>query len=213
MGANLGVDLGVGKRLTHHATRTFFLDVSQTNQRLAGAVDQSINALRRDVEDVSGLDRRHAEPFAQDDRLALLLRQRRKEGDGDIELVVRFHLVGNRSARVGMPLPELLVDTTTLRHREARKALVAQDAEQPGPRLTHALTLGEHTVRRQERGLHGVFGVFEAPEAMPREAQEFARVLAIKGSRQRALRLRASPTPQGYGDGHDVSVDARNSKI
>ena len=112
-----------------------------------------------------------------------------------------------------MPLPELLVDTTTLRHREARKALVAQDAEQPGPRLTHALTLGEHTVRRQERGLHGVFGVFEAPEAMPREAQEFARVLAIKGSRQRALRLRASPTPQGYGDGHDVSVDARNSKI
>ena len=213
VGADLRVDLGIGERLADDATRTLFLNVSQTDKRLAGAVDEGVDTLRCDIEDVGRLDRRHPEPLAQHDRLALLLGQRRKQGDGDVKLVVRLHLVGNRGAGVGMPLAELLVYAPALRHREAREALVAQDAEQPGPRLAHALTLGEHAMRRQERGLHGIFCIFEAAEAMPGKAQEFACMLPVKGSRQRALGLRASPTSQGNGDGHDSSVDAPISKI
>ena len=61
---------------------------------------------------------------------------------------------------------------------------------------------------REKRCLHGVLGVLETTEAVPGKPQQFTRVLLVQGSRQRALGLRASPTPQGYGDGHGISVDA-----
>ena len=125
MCAHTTIDLRIGQRLAHPPAGTFGFGAIKTNQRLAGSVHERVDTLRRDVEDFSRLDGRHAEPLAQHHRLALLLGQGGQQSHGNVELVVRFHLVGDRGAGVGMPLAELLVDAAALRHREARQTLVA----------------------------------------------------------------------------------------
>ena len=213
VGTHTTVDLGVSQALPHVGAGALLLHLGEANEGLTGAVDERVDALRRDVEDVGGLDRRHAEPLAQHHRLALLLGQRRQEGHGDVELVVRLHLLGDRGARIGMPLAELLVDATPLGRGDAREALVAEDAEQPGTRLADTLALSEHAMGRQKRGLHGVLSILQPAETVPGETQQLTRVLLIKGSRQRALIARAGPTRAGNGDGHDASVDAWRGEI
>ena len=213
VGTHTTVDLGVGQALPHVGAGALLLHLSEANEGLAGAVDKGVDALRRDVEDIGGLDRRHAEPLAQHHRLTLLLGQRREEGHGDVELVVRLHLLGDRGAGIGMPFAELLVDAAPLGRGDAREALVAQDAEQPGTRLAHALTLGEHAMRGEERGLHGVLSILQPAETVPGEAQQLTRVLLIEGSRQRALIARAGPTRAGNGDGHNTTVDGPGGEI
>jgi hypothetical protein len=97
--------------------------------------------------------------------------------------------------------------------RDAGQALVAQDAEEPRARLAHTLTLLEHAMRREERGLYGVLGVLDPTEAMPREAQELAGVLLVERSRQRTRVAGGQAGAPLKRNGHGTSVDARMRRI
>jgi len=62
-------------------------------------------------------------------------------------------------------------------------------------------------VRRKERRLHCIFSILEPTETVPREAQQFGAVRAIKSSGTSAL-FGARRPAYGDGDCHAITLDA-----
>jgi hypothetical protein len=125
--AHLGGHCALYERIARLGAGAGIGDICQADQRLARPIDKRVDALRCGFQHRSRLDCGKPKPLTQHKCLALLRRQRAKQCDGHVELITTLARLSDRRARIGMPLLERLVRPATLRHRNARQALVAQN--------------------------------------------------------------------------------------
>ena len=210
--AHLGCHCALHERIARLGAGAGIGDIGQADQRLARPIDQRVDALRCGLQHRSRLDCRKPKPLTQHECFALLRRQRAKQCNGHVELITTLARLGDRCTRIGMPLLERLVRPATLRHRDARQALIPQNPKQPSARLADLLAFRQHTVRRQERRLDRVLSILEPTKAVPCEAQQFGAVRAVESSGTSAL-FRARRPPDGDGDCHAITVDAFLARI